>query len=167
MDCPKCGLVNPATARRCDCGYDFMSKTAQAPYVIKTEHKLCGIDGWLALFCMGAIVDGPLQALNHLGNRPLRVIIIDIALTLFGFFTGAALYGRRPYALKVTKVFLIAMAALGILGGTLHFAAKAVTVGGLPTVADLTPLGPALFAAIWLAYFKKSERVRVTFGRNI
>ena len=23
MDCPRCGLTNPDTAARCDCGYDF------------------------------------------------------------------------------------------------------------------------------------------------
>jgi hypothetical protein len=26
-DCPKCGLANPATAERCDCGYSFASGT--------------------------------------------------------------------------------------------------------------------------------------------
>src|SRR6266567_3557520 len=25
MECPRCGLANPATAIRCDCGYDFRS----------------------------------------------------------------------------------------------------------------------------------------------
>ncbi len=23
MRCPSCGLINPKTAQRCDCGYDF------------------------------------------------------------------------------------------------------------------------------------------------
>src|SRR5438105_3443638 len=23
MDCPRCGLINPPTALRCDCGHDF------------------------------------------------------------------------------------------------------------------------------------------------
>src|SRR5689334_3927909 len=27
MDCPNCRLVNPATALRCDCGYDFKDRT--------------------------------------------------------------------------------------------------------------------------------------------
>ncbi len=26
MNCPKCGLINPETALRCDCGYDFKFK---------------------------------------------------------------------------------------------------------------------------------------------
>jgi hypothetical protein len=30
MRCPNCGLVNPDTAQRCDCGYDFPSRTMKA-----------------------------------------------------------------------------------------------------------------------------------------
>lgn len=32
-DCPKCRLVNPPHAQRCDCGYDFVSRTVQASYL--------------------------------------------------------------------------------------------------------------------------------------
>jgi hypothetical protein len=32
MDCPKCGLVNPASDQICDCGYDFDSKMQETPY---------------------------------------------------------------------------------------------------------------------------------------
>ena len=31
MRCPNCGLVNPDSAQRCDCGYDFPSGTLKAP----------------------------------------------------------------------------------------------------------------------------------------
>jgi hypothetical protein len=27
MECPNCGLLNPAGAERCDCGYDFASRS--------------------------------------------------------------------------------------------------------------------------------------------
>ena len=32
MKCPRCGLINPDIAQRCDCGYDFLSKTVQKAY---------------------------------------------------------------------------------------------------------------------------------------
>ena len=28
MECPECGIVNPKSAQRCDCGYDFVSAWA-------------------------------------------------------------------------------------------------------------------------------------------
>src|SRR5262245_8510174 len=31
-NCPKCDLVNPPEAQRCDCGYDFSSGTVQQSY---------------------------------------------------------------------------------------------------------------------------------------
>jgi len=33
MDCPRCKLTNPDTAQRCDCGYDFETKTVGKPFV--------------------------------------------------------------------------------------------------------------------------------------
>lgn len=33
MNCPKCGLINPDSAERCDCGYDFRRKT------LSSEHR--------------------------------------------------------------------------------------------------------------------------------
>ena len=33
MDCPHCKLINPDTALRCDCGYDFQLKTMKQSYL--------------------------------------------------------------------------------------------------------------------------------------
>ena len=30
--CPNCGLINVASAQRCDCGYDFEKETVETPY---------------------------------------------------------------------------------------------------------------------------------------
>ena len=32
MKCPRCGLENPDIANRCDCGYDFRSRSVKGPY---------------------------------------------------------------------------------------------------------------------------------------
>ncbi len=32
VKCPRCGLINPDTAQRCDCGYDFASKKVGKPF---------------------------------------------------------------------------------------------------------------------------------------
>jgi integrase len=40
MDCPNCKLVNPPTATRCDCGYDFETYTVQEPYLTVRDKQL-------------------------------------------------------------------------------------------------------------------------------
>jgi hypothetical protein len=39
--CPRCGLFSPQEAARCDCGYDFATKTVQTSYLLShvlTKH---------------------------------------------------------------------------------------------------------------------------------
>jgi hypothetical protein len=33
MKCPNCGLINPATVQRCDCGFDFVSRAIKTSFV--------------------------------------------------------------------------------------------------------------------------------------
>jgi len=42
MDCPTCGLVNPPTAQRCDCGYDFAEQRQKQPLTApsRRSHRL-------------------------------------------------------------------------------------------------------------------------------
>jgi hypothetical protein len=45
MKCPRCGVFNPPSAQRCDCGYDFTSGTVQRSYLnvtpqLPTEIKI-------------------------------------------------------------------------------------------------------------------------------
>jgi hypothetical protein len=42
MNCPTCGLVNPPTAQRCDCGYDFAERRQKQPLTApsRSSHRL-------------------------------------------------------------------------------------------------------------------------------
>ena len=57
MDCPDCGLINPDTAIRCDCGYDFGPKAlkSKGTYRFKTllvyGNLILGL-GWF-IFVLG------------------------------------------------------------------------------------------------------------------
>jgi hypothetical protein len=42
-DCPKCGLINPTEAERCDCGYDFVSRKVERPYLMTQLPKSAGL----------------------------------------------------------------------------------------------------------------------------
>jgi hypothetical protein len=49
MDCPHCKLVNPPTARRCDCGYDFQTRTIQQ-YIAERRKEIQ--TAWFCLFAL-------------------------------------------------------------------------------------------------------------------
>jgi hypothetical protein len=42
MKCPNCRLINPNTALRCDCGYDFESGTIKESYLQTSPSNLGG-----------------------------------------------------------------------------------------------------------------------------
>ena len=55
MECPRCALINPDTALRCDCGFDFTSKTVEKAYF--TQELPADIRGYFrALVVLNAIV---------------------------------------------------------------------------------------------------------------
>jgi hypothetical protein len=58
MKCPKCDLINPATALRCDCGYDFLSKEVEESYLSPRERKSLPSRKplWWAPFATGGLI---------------------------------------------------------------------------------------------------------------
>lgn len=60
MECPNCKLVNPPTAMRCDCGYDFQgdtNRTTQESYLESINHKIQ--TGWPFLFAIWFLLLAP------------------------------------------------------------------------------------------------------------
>lgn len=64
MDCPKCGLVNPPEAQRCDCGFDFRTHRVRASLVDPRERaRLAEHQGQQASFKLdGEILAGEIQS---------------------------------------------------------------------------------------------------------
>jgi hypothetical protein len=50
MVCPKCKLINPNTAQRCDCGFDFVTKTVEKPYCAPEPQKKSNRGGLFVIF---------------------------------------------------------------------------------------------------------------------
>jgi hypothetical protein len=53
-ECPNCGLVNPPTAPRCDCGYEFESGRVVGPPVADPSRTPASVTRLLA-GCLGVI----------------------------------------------------------------------------------------------------------------
>ena len=55
QDCPKCGLVNPPTAQRCDCGWDFVLRRQEQSY-LEPKNRLPAMTGVGVLVIIAAIM---------------------------------------------------------------------------------------------------------------
>jgi hypothetical protein len=100
-ECPNCGLVNPARAQRCDCGFDFSSQTMERSYLQKktpvdrqaAERKYARHMGiGLLLVIVGIIVTAAsysAAASNPSGGRYI-IAYGAVAAGIVEFFIGLA-----------------------------------------------------------------------------
>src|SRR5215475_355959 len=76
-DCPQCGLLNPPSAQRCDCGYDLLKRPEVAGSRINVRLLLFSFDGrigrykywlfflpYLAIYIALLLLDGTLGTLD-------------------------------------------------------------------------------------------------------
>src|SRR5438445_290808 len=91
QDCPSCGLVNPPSAQRCDCGYDFTRRRVDRSFLnAKDQSRLAEHDPAQAApaFCCTVIGNAVGILLDdrpgiHLLAFVGTTIAADMALRLF------------------------------------------------------------------------------------
>lgn len=93
--CPKCGLVNPDVALRCDCGFDFDSGRALASYL--TEKEQTARFNWRT------------QVFNSL----LGSMVVFAAIGLLNSDASLFLFIFINAVLSVSIIFLLIYAAFG------------------------------------------------------
>ena len=55
-DCPRCHLVNPPDAQRCDCGYDFVTGRAEHSYLTPGQVRRAVLASGGGLGAVGAVL---------------------------------------------------------------------------------------------------------------
>jgi hypothetical protein len=96
-DCPKCRLVNPPSAQRCDCGYDFVNRTQERSYLPPGNARL---DGGSRVVGYGCLILAPL------------LLLIGV---LTAMKSGGDADGISAYAMgRVCGAFAPGIAALGV-----------------------------------------------------
>jgi len=84
VNCPNCRLVNPPAAERCDCGYDFATKSLKSSYLATSRDAS----------------DLATEVVRALGRRDLMVggawLGFGILATI-GSYAFAATQGDRSY----------------------------------------------------------------------
>jgi len=126
MNCPRCGLINPGTAQRCDCGYDFISKSLKRSYATSTSNSsssriAIGAQAVALVLAGAAVIWGcwmiyvalyPGASGEFGGFSVLFAAMIDIPVGLVSLVAGLALK-KGPPVLRWTCIVL-SLAALAL-----------------------------------------------------
>ena len=189
MFCGHCGKPNPDTNTVCEsCGKEMQvslnlapaaaaapapapaSSQQRAPVLSNLENYSGpeGVGGWLLLFCLGTTILTPVMLISEVARNAndFTVVAIDLGIAALAVSTGIALFARSRYALHLVRAYFIAqlvLAALIILANTVGPAAGSRAPGNFMFQGIRT----ILVVALWWSYFKKSERVHATYGRNL
>ena len=186
MFCARCGQQIPDASEICPlCGRDAniqlaapsgVASDAAAPAVASAlaetppsrpiRRDLQGVGGWLLFFCIGMVVLSPLvtfvQVINGANNEVL-VMLLEFPRVTIGVVAGIFLWNVRPVAFTLLWIYfgIVTMfAVLGIIG----FAAKPDPANPQDLLLTVRSL---IYVFVWFLYFRRSERVRATFGRNL
>ena len=106
MDCPRCKLINPVTARWCDCGYDFGTKTIDESHITvrpKMKHQGLYIFVWFSALAILNIATHWFQntndnALAHFLEANGTVIGVFESFLTTVVIIGIVLSNRKPMA---------------------------------------------------------------------
>jgi hypothetical protein len=129
MNCPRCGLINPATAQRCDCGYDFISKSVEKSYFtsspnITRSRIAIGAQVVALVLAGGAVMWGcwMVHVALHPGNSGefggvsvLLAAVVDMPVGLVSLVVGLAVKKGHPAVRWTCVVLSVAALALPFL----------------------------------------------------
>ena len=144
-----------------------------------------GVGGWLAFFCVALTILSPLFALVSMANNwsqseppfgefpILKTVLLwenfgSIGLLIYGFIVGCIVWSGNPRGRSIARQFLL-IRLFGFIGVELI---ALLMMSGLPSEVVADGVGGVVVAVftvvfqflIWWFYFKKSKRVRNTYG---
>ena len=185
MFCTRCGQQIPDATEICPlCGREASIRLdpPPPPPVTNPQFHLLplapivrgpnGVGGWLLVYCLTLTMLAPGYILIQLSIAPIRFtniyVLADAVRIAYGMVVGILLWTRRPISLLFLKVYFIIIAAQFLLY-SLDMVAFSLRQH---SSIFLAPAFPALaigagITLLWFAYFRKSVRVRNTFGANL
>jgi len=121
--------------------------------------RLSEVGGWLLLFCIDFTILIPARAFLEIIFNPWAYASALIScLAVLSLVTGINVWARTSSALWLTKLMLAVLFCMGLLALGSEIASRTFDYGDIDVMAQ---------AVIWFFYFKRSKRVRTTFGRSL
>jgi len=169
--CPVCGReaslqLPPASAHASFAAAPALAPVSAASPPIRSD--LQGVGGWLLFFCIGLVILGPLVVLREVTSATdsdSSGIVLELARTAFGVVLGILIWNVRQVAFTLLWIYfglVVVISILGIIGST-----ALADEGQGNALALMYSIRSLIYAVIWFFYFRKSQRVRATFGRNL
>jgi hypothetical protein len=152
-------------------GQGLISFPVQA--IQQAQGKLSkGVRGWLAVWCVGAIVFHLFTLLSVFGSKTVSVSseavnLVLAGLATYGILTAISVLLVKPYALQLVFLNFLQWAVVLVLVFPVLF--LTISPGATPNWQPVAEFVAALGIPwiIWFRYFKISKRVLATFGRNM
>lgn len=107
-ECPKCRLINPSTALRCDCGYDFESGVLPEEFQVKRPtvsvifQKVLALFGLVIVWSLAIVVTQNLTV--ELGAIPMMLVSLPF---LYGFWLIYKLEGGKEASFIFAGAFFV------------------------------------------------------------
>lgn len=184
MFCARCGQRIPDASELCPlCGREATlalvpqpapAALAQPQFVLPSLpiiHGPKGVGGWLLFYCVSLTILSPVYLLLYFLVTPYRVVTIylffGILRGFWGIVVGIFLWMRRPVALFLLKGYFIYIAAGLLLNALEIVRAMMRTESWTLTGNRFAVLASTGITVLWFLYFRRSVRVRNTYGANL
>jgi hypothetical protein len=144
-----------------------------------------GVGGWLTFFCVVLTILSPLFVLGSMADTwsqsepafvrfpTIKTVLLweifgSIVLLIYGFIVGCIIWSGNPRGRSIARQFLL-IRLFGFIGVELI---ALLLMSGLPSRFVAGGVGGAagaifqavVFFVVWWLYFKKSQRVKNTYG---
>lgn len=152
---------------------------------MQKKTTLYGVGGWLTFFCVGLTILGPLWSLGQLTEAydkakpaferfPALKSAVDFetwgsaAIVIYGFVVGCVIWSGSPSGRRVARQYLIfrlvGFIAIEAIAFSMISGVSTAAVGAVAAEGFTAILQGAVYFLIWWFYFKRSKRVRNTYG---
>jgi hypothetical protein len=154
-------FLQPESTTECE----NLTPKAASPFK-RTEKKLEGIEGWLALFCVKMTVFAALYSVYYaIHTADSFGALSTLAMGAFEIYTGISVWNVSSKAIRNLKIYFATAIALGVI----FIAIGMMSNADEKQTQELIVSGwKTIFSALaWGLYFVRSKRVKNTLGRNL